>query len=205
MELSVLNIEGKDTGKKVILSEEVFGIDPNNHLMYLAVKLYLANQRQGTHKAKEKSELSGSTRKLKRQKGTGGARAGSIKSPTMRGGSRIFGPRPRTYGFKMNRKERILARKSALTYKAKDAAITVLEDFNFETPKTKAYLSLLANLSLSGKKSLMVLSEHNENIYRSARNLPKIMVSTAAALNTYDILKADHLILCEGSVSQING
>lgn len=204
MEVTVLKHNGEDTGRKVTLSEAVFGVEPNDHAIYLDVKQFLANQRQGTHKAKEKAEITGSTRKLKKQKGTGTARAGSIKSPVFRGGGRIFGPKPRDYRFKLNRKLKQLARKSALTYKAKDQAITVLEDFSFNSPKTKEYIALLGALSVADKKSLMVLSEENNTVYLSSRNLKNAKVVTAERLTTYDVLHADNLLLCEGSLEKIS-
>lgn len=203
MEISVLTYKGEDTGRKVSLSDSVFGIDPKDHAIYLDVKQYLANQRQGTHKAKERAEIAGSTRKIKKQKGTGTARAGSLKSPVFRGGGRVFGPRPRTYGFKLNKKLKALARKSALSYKAADQSIMILEDFSFEAPKTKDYAALLNNLQLAEKKTLLVLSDNNDNVYRSSRNIKKAKVVTADQLNTYDLLNADSLILCEGSVEKI--
>ena len=183
MKVAVLDITGKETGRKVDLSDDVFGIEPNEHAIYLDVKQYMANQRQGTHKAKERAEITGSTKKIKRQKGTGTARAGSIKSPVFRGGGRIFGPRPRNYGFKLNKKVKQLARKSALSYKAKDNQITVLEAFSFDEPKTKNYTSLLTSLSLNEGKSLLVLDSSNENIYLSARNIKNAKVITADQLN----------------------
>jgi large subunit ribosomal protein L4 len=203
MEIAVLNTSGTETGKKVKLSENVFGVEPNDHAIYLDVKQYLANQRTGTHKAKERSEVSGSTKKLHKQKGTGGSRKGSIKSGTMVGGARIHGPRPRDYSFKLNKKLKQLARKSALTYKAKENNITVLESFNIDGPKTKQYLSILNNLKLNTAKTLMVIPDYNDNIYRSSRNLPKAKVMTAKDLNTYEILAANKLILMDTSVSVI--
>ncbi len=205
MELNVLNIEGKDTGKKVKLNDHVFGIEPNDHAIYLDVKQYLANQRQGTHSAKERSEIVGSTRKIKRQKGTGTARAGSIKSPIFRGGGRVFGPRPRNYGFKLNKKVKQLARKSALSYKAKENNIIVLEDFSLETPKTKQIVDIQVNLKINNKKSLFVLSEVNKNIYLSSRNLRGVRVVTADKLTTYDILNASSVVILEGSLEKIEG
>ncbi len=203
MELSVLNIEGKETGRKVTLDGQIFGIEPSDHAIYLDVKQYLANQRQGTHKSKERGEVSGSTRKIKKQKGTGGARAGSIKSPTIRGGGRIFGPRPRNYGFKLNKKVKQLARKSALTYKASENSILVLEDFNLETPKTKQIMAIKSNLQIADKKSLFVLPVENNNIYLSSRNLQDVSVVIASELNTYQILNAKTIVLLEGSVQKI--
>ncbi len=203
MELAVYNISGQATSKKVKLNTEVFGIEPNDHAIYLDVKQYLAAQRQGTHKAKERAEIHRTTKKLKRQKGTGGARAGSMKSPLFRGGGRVFGPKPHEYDFSLNKKVKKLARKSALAYKAKDNAITVLENFSFETPKTSSYAELLKNLNLSGKKTLLVLGDHNKNIYLSSRNLKGARVVTASELNTYDILNASTLLLAEGSVETL--
>jgi large subunit ribosomal protein L4 len=203
MELAVLNTAGTETGKKVKLSETVFGVEPNDHAIYLDVKQYLANQRTGTHKAKEKSEVSGSTKKLHKQKGTGGSRKGSVKSGTRVGGARIHGPRPRDYSFKLNKKLKQLARKSALTYKAKENNITVLESFNIDGPKTKQYLSILNNLKLNTEKTLMVIPDYNDSIYRSSRNIPKAKVMTARDLNTYEILAANRLILVDTSVAVI--
>ncbi len=203
MELSVLNIEGKDTGRKVTLNDQIFGIEPSDHAIYLDVKQYLANQRQGTHKSKEKGEVSASTRKIKRQKGTGTARAGSLKSPTFRGGGTMFGPRPRNYGFKLNKKVKQLARKSALTYKASENSILVLEDFNLEAPKTKEFLAIQAKLQIADKKSLFVLPAENNNIYLSSRNLKDTSVVTASELNTYQILNAKTIVIVEGSVKVI--
>ena len=203
MELSVLNIEGQETGKKVTLDDQIFGIEPSDHAIYLDVKQYLANQRQGTSKTKERSEITGSTRKIKRQKGTGTARAGSIKSPIFRGGGRTFGPRPRNYGFKLNKKVKQLARKSALTYKANEKSIMVVEDFNFEAPKTKEMVALKSNLQITDKKSLFVLPAENNNIYLSSRNLQDVSVVTASELSTYQILNAKAIVLLEGSVAKI--
>jgi large subunit ribosomal protein L4 len=203
MQVEVLNISGKKTAKKVELAETVFGSEPNDHSIYLDVKHYLAAQRQGTHKAKERAEIARTTKKLKRQKGTGGARAGSMKSPVFVGGGRAFGPRPRDYSFKLNKKVKRLARVSALSYKAKENAITVLEDFNFEAPKTKNYIDLIKNLNLSDKKTLLVLGDSNKNVYLSSRNLEGAKVVTAAELNTYDIVNAQSLILSESSVKVI--
>jgi large subunit ribosomal protein L4 len=203
MELSVIKSTGEDTGRKISLPEEIFSIDPNDHVIYLDVKSYLANQRQGTHKAKERNEIAGSTRKIKKQKGTGTARAGSIKNPLFRGGGRIFGPVPRDYSFKVNKKTKKLARKSALSYKAKDNGLLVLEDFNFDKPSTKAYLNLLVALSLNGKKTLMVLPENNRNVVLSGRNVKDTKITTASDINTYDLLNADFVVLSEGSVSII--
>lgn len=203
MEISVLNNTGKDTGRTVTLSDEIFNIQPNDHAIYLDVKQYLANQRQGTHKSKERAEIKGSTRKLKKQKGTGGARAGSIKSPLMKGGGRVFGPRPRDYSFKLNKKVKSLARKSALSYKATSTAITVLEDFTLAAPKTKDYLQFLNNFSVAGKKTLLILPEVNKNVYLSSRNVQKAKVITVNQLNTYELLHADRLLISEGSLKKI--
>ena len=204
MEINVLNIAGKETGRKIELNDAIFGIEPNDHAIYLDVKQYLANQRQGTHKSKQRNEVSGSTRKLKKQKGTGTARAGSIKSPLFRGGGRVFGPVPRDYSFKLNKKLKQLARKSALAYKARTNAIYVLEDFNFETPKTKEYINILKNLNLVDKKSILVLSEPNKNIYLSSRNLQKQKVATTSNLNTYEIVDSSALVLVESSVDVLH-
>ena len=203
MEIAVLKNSGEDTGRKVNLSDEIFGIEPNDHAIYLDVKQFLANQRQGTHKSKERAEIAGSTRKIKRQKGTGSARAGSIKSPIFRGGGRVFGPRPRNYSFKLNKKLKVLARKSALTYKAQEKGLLVLEDFSMEAPKTKEYLSLLKNLSLSDKKTLVVMAETDKNVTLSGRNLQNSKVVTADSLNTYDLLNAESVVLSESSVEKI--
>jgi len=203
MELEVYNNKGEKTARTVTLSDAVFNIEPNDHAIYLDTKQYLANQRQGTHSSKEKSTVSGSTRKLKKQKGTGGARAGSIKSPLMRGGARVFGPRPRTYGFKLNQKLKELARLSALSYKAKTNSILVLEDPKIEAPKTKVFAEMLENLKLDSKKTLMVLGESNKALYLSSRNLRNAKVMRAADLNTYEILRASNLIILEGSVGEI--
>ncbi len=200
MEVAVFNIDGKETGRKVTLNETIFGIEPNDHAIYLDTKQYLAGQRQGTHKAKERGEVMGSTRKLKRQKGTGTARFGSIKNPQFRGGGRIFGPRPRFYGFKLNKKVKQLARKSALSYKAKENRIIILEDFSLETPKTAKMAGVSANLSIMNKKSLFVLPEQNKNIYLSSRNLQGVEVVTISDLNTYSIMKASTLVLTESAV-----
>lgn len=199
-----MDIKGNATGRTVSLSEKVFGREPSDHTLYQAIRLYNANQRQGTHKAKERSEVKGSTKKLRRQKGTGAARVGDIKSPIFRGGGRIFGPRPRSYSFKMNKKMRRVARYSALSYKMQDEAIKVVEDFQLETPRTKDYIEILKGLELSGQKTLLVTSESNKNIYLSARNLPKTKVVFADVLNVYDIMNADTLILCEGAVEKLN-
>jgi large subunit ribosomal protein L4 len=203
MELSVLNIQGKETGKKVTLSDEIFGIEPNEHVVWLDVKQFLANKRQGTHKAKERAEVSRSTRKLKRQKGTGGARAGSMKSPLFKGGGRVFGPVPRDYSFKLNKKVKSLARQSAFAAKAQAGEVSVLEDFSFEAPKTKAFLSILNALSLVDTKTLLILSEENQNVYLSGRNLPKTKVVSAGQVNTYDLVNATRLIIAEGAVAKI--
>jgi large subunit ribosomal protein L4 len=203
MEVKVLNISGKETGAKVQLPESVFGIEPNDHAIYLDVKQYLANQRQGTHKSKQRNEIAGSTRKLYKQKGTGGARAGSIKSPLFNGGGRVFGPQPRDYSFKLNKKLKSLARKSALAYKAKDNNVVILEDFNFDTVKTKNYTSLLAALNVGTQKTLLVLPTQNNNIYLSSRNVQKTKVIAAADLNTYDVLNAGVLVLTADSVKTL--
>jgi large subunit ribosomal protein L4 len=203
MQVEVFNISGKKTSKKVDLSDAVFGAQPNDHCIYLDVKQFLANQRQGTHKSKERAEIARTTKKLKRQKGTGGARAGSMKSPLFIGGGRVFGPRPRDYSFKLNKKVKALARISALSYKAKENAITVLEDFNFEAPKTKNYVDLMKNLKMDDKKTLLVLGDTNKNVYLSSRNLQGTKVVKASDLNTYDILNAENLILAESSVKVI--
>ncbi len=203
MELSVLNIEGKETGKKVTLNDQIFGIEPSDHAIYLDVKQYMANQRQGTSKSKERAEIAGSTKKIKRQKGTGTARAGSIKSPLFRGGGTVFGPRPRNYGFKLNKKVKQLARKSALTYKAGEKSIMVVEDFNFEAPKTKEMIAIKSNLQIAEKKTLFVLPTENNNIYLSSRNLQDVSVVIASELSTYQILNAKAIVLLEGSVAKI--
>jgi len=203
MELVVKNISGKDTKKKVSLDKSIYEIEPNDHAIYLDVKQYLANQRQGTHKAKERGEVKGSTRKIKKQKGTGTARAGDIKNPLFKGGGRVFGPRPRNYGFKLNTKQKQLARKSALSYKAKEGAITVLEDFSFDTPQTKKYTEVLNNLDALNKKSLLVLAESNKNVYLSSRNLKGAKIVTASEINTYDLMNASSVILAEGSIEKI--
>ena len=203
MELNIVNIKGEDTGRKIELPDSIFAIEPNDHAIYLDVKQYMANKRQGTHKAKERNEVSGSTRKIKKQKGTGTARAGSIKSPVFRGGGRIFGPRPRSYSFKLNKKVKQLARLSALAYKAKNNEITIVEDFVLDTPKTKEFNAIRKNLQVDGRRFLLVLSEANRNVYLSARNIPKTEVSVASGLNTYSIMKAKRLLLTESSVEQI--
>ena len=204
MELSVYNIKGEDTGRKVTLNESIFGIEPNDHVIYLDVKQFLANQRQGTHKSKERSEVSGSTRKLGRQKGGGGARRGDINSPVLVGGGRVFGPKPRDYRFKLNKKVKALARRSALTYKAQENAIIVVEDFNMEAPKTKDFVNIAKNLKVDGKKSLFVLPESNKNVYLSARNLQRTLVTLAANVNTYNVLNADVLVVTENSLKTID-
>lgn len=203
MELAVINHKGQDTGRKVILSDDIFAIEPNDNAIYLDVKQYLANQRQGTHKSKERNEVAGSTKKIKKQKGTGGARAGSLKAPNFRGGGRVFGPRPRDYSFKLNKKLKQLARKSALSYKVIENSLLVLEDVSFDAPKTKSYIALMNGLSLSDKKTLLVLPEDSKNVFLSSRNLPKAKVVTVNDVNTYQLLHADHLVLCEGSVSKL--
>ncbi len=203
MELNVFNVSGKETSKKVNLSDEVFAIEPNDHAIYLDVKQYLANQRQGTHKAKQKHEVNYSSRKLHRQKGTGGSRKGSVKSPLFRHGGRVFGPQPRDYSFKLNKKLKVLARKSALSYKAKDNGITVVEKFDFAAPKTKLYLDFLKNFNILDKKSLVVLAESNKNLYLSSRNLGGTKVINVSELSTYDILNATNLVLEEGSLTII--
>lgn len=205
MEVSVLKINGQETGRKVALNDAIYGIEPNDHVIYLDVKQYLANQRQGTAKSKERSEISGSTRKLGRQKGGGGARHGDINSPLLRGGARVFGPKPRDYGFKLNKKVKILARKSALTYKAQENAILVLEDFNIEAPKTKEIVNIAKNLKVDGKKLLFVLPETNKNVYLSARNLEKAECIIAANVNTYKVLNADVMVVTENSLKAIDG
>lgn len=203
MELSVYNVKGQDTGRKVTLNDSIFGIEPNDHVLYLAVKQYLANQRQGTHKSKERSEVSGSTKKLGRQKGGGGARRGDINSPVLVGGGRVFGPKPRDYSFKLNKKVKRLARKSALAYKAKENAIIVVENINFDAPKTKNYVAFVENLKISDKKSVLVLSEPNKNVTLSAQNLQKAQVVATPELNTYKILNANCLLLTEGALAQL--
>lgn len=203
MELSVFNIKGEDTGRKVTLNDAIYGIEPNDHAIYLDVKQFFANKRQGTHKSKERSEVSGSTRKLIRQKGGGGARRGDINSPVLVGGGRVFGPRPRDYEFKLNKKVKSLARKSALSYKAKNSAIVVVEDFNMEAPKTKEFVTITKNLKVADKKLLMVLPEKNNFVYLSARNLQKAKVVTVSDINTYSVLDAANLVLTESSVAAI--
>ncbi|OFQ08406.1 50S ribosomal protein L4 [Prevotella sp. HMSC073D09] len=205
MEVSVLNINGQETGRKVVLNDAIFGIEPNDHVLYLDVKQYLANQRQGTAKTKERSEMSGSTRKLGRQKGGGGARRGDINSPVLVGGARVFGPKPRDYSFKLNKKVKVLARKSALSYKAKENAIIVVEDFEMVAPKTKEYVNIVKNLQLGERKSLLLLPNVNKNVYLSARNLQRSEVMTASALNAYKVLNADVLVITEKSLEAIDG
>ena len=204
MEINVLNIKGENTGRKVTLNESVFGIEPNDHVIYLDVKRYMAAQRQGTAKAKERSEHAGSTRKLGRQKGGGGARRGDINSPLLKGGGRVFGPKPRDYSIKLNRKVTLLARKSALSYKAKEDSIIVVEDFNFDAPKTKDFVNITKNLKVDGKKLLFLLPEANKNVYLSARNLQRTEVMAASTLNTYKVLDADGLVMTENSLKAID-
>ncbi|MFW5760977.1 MAG: 50S ribosomal protein L4 [Cyclobacteriaceae bacterium] len=203
MELTVLNKQGEDTGRKVTLPDDIFNIEPKEHAIYLDVKQYLANQRQGTHKAKERAEIAGSTKKIKRQKGTGTARAGSIKSPIFKGGGRIFGPRPRDYGFKLNKKTKALARKSALAFKAKENNIKILEPFSMEVPKTKDFLSFLTSLELNNKKTLFIVAESDKNLYLSSRNIKNTKVILADTLNTYDVLNCDSLLISENSLEKI--
>lgn len=203
MELVIKKYTGEETGRKVSLNDSIFAIEPNDHAIYLDVKQFLANQRQGTHKSKERNEVSGSTRKIKRQKGTGGARAGSIKSPVFVGGGRIFGPRPRTYGFKLNKKVKALARKSALTYKAKDNSISVIEDFTFEAPKTRDFVKMLQGLSLADKKTLLILGNADKNLVLSGRNVQNAKIALATDVNTYDLLNADHLVFVESSIQTV--
>lgn len=203
MKVAVLDKNGKDTGRKVELSDDVFGIEPNNHAIYLDVKQYLAHQRQGTHKSKERAEIAGSTRKIKKQKGTGTARAGSIKSPVFRGGGRIFGPRPRNYGQKLNKNVKRLARKSAFSLKSKEKALMVVEDFSFDAPKTKDYISFLGSLGIADKKSLVVFGENNDNVFLSSRNLKGSEVVTDDQLSTYKIMNATSVVLSEGAVEKI--
>lgn len=204
MEIAVVKHSGENTGRKVSLTSEVFGIEPNDHAIWLDVKSFLANQRQGTHKSKQRNEISGSSKKLKKQKGTGGARAGNIKNPQFKGGGRIFGPVPRDYSFKLNKKVKDLARKSALTYKAKDNQIAIIEDFSFEAAKTKQYVSLLKSLSVQDKKTLLVLPEVKSNIMLSGRNIQNSKIITADQLNTFDVINADQVILVESSLSKID-
>lgn len=203
MNVAVVKNNGEETGRKVSLSKDIFSMEPNDHAIYLDVKQYLANQRQGTHKSKERADITGSTRKIKKQKGTGTARAGSIKSPIFRGGGRVFGPRPRDYSFKLNKKVKVLARKSALSYKAKEKAISILEDFTFDGPRTKDYLAMLKSLSLDDKKTLLVIPKSDKNIVLSARNVQNTKIITAEQINTYDVLNADTLVLVESSVEKI--
>jgi len=203
MEISVLNIKGEDTGKKVTLNDSVFGVEPNDHAIYLDVKQYLAAQRQGTAKSKERSEMSGSTRKLGRQKGGGGARRGDVNSPLLVGGARVFGPKPRDYRFKLNKKVKQLARRSALSYKVQENALVVVEDFSFDTPKTKSFIDVLNNLKVSDKKTLVVAAGSDKNLYLSARNLPKVKVALASDLNTYGVLDAAVLVVTESAVAKI--
>lgn len=205
MEVSVYNIKGEDTGRKVTLNESIFGIEPNDHVLYLDVKQYLANQRQGTAKTKERSEVSGSTRKLGRQKGGGGARRGDINSPVLVGGGRVFGPKPRDYGFKLNKKVKALARKSALSYKAQANDIVVVEDFTLDAPKTKDFVNITKNLKVDGRKTLLLLPGVNKNVYLSARNLQRTEVMTASALNAYKVLNADVLVVTEDALKMIDG
>ena len=204
MDLSVVKYSGEKTGRKVALSDSVFGVEPNDHAIYLDVKSILANQRQGTHKSKQRNEITGSSKKIKKQKGTGGARAGNIKNPQFKGGGRIFGPAPRDYSFKLNKKVKDLARKSALSYKAKDNSISVIEDFTFEKPQTKQYLAFLNAVLLKDKKTLLVIPEANSNIALSGRNVSNTKVITAAQINTYDVLNADCLVLVESSIGKID-
>ena len=203
MEVSVLNIKGEDTGRKVVLNDSVFGIEPNDHAIYLDVKQYLAAQRQGTAKSRERSEMSGSTRKLGRQKGGGGARRGDINSPVLVGGARVFGPKPRNYDFKLNKKVKALARRSALSYKAQEGAIVVVEDFNFEAPKTKSFIDVVNNLKVADKKVLVVLPEANKNVYLSARNLQGAKVAIASDINTYGVLNAGVMVVTENALGKI--
>jgi large subunit ribosomal protein L4 len=205
MEINVLNINGQETGRKVSLNESIYGIEPNDHVIYLDVKQYLADQRQGTAKAKERSEHAGSTRKLGRQKGGGGARHGDINSPLLRGGGRVFGPKPRDYSFKLNKKVKVLARKSALSYKVQDNALVVVEDFNLDAPKTKDFVNITKNLKVEDKKVLLLLPESNKNVYLSARNLQRAEVLEASKVNTYKILNADVLVITEKSLETIDG
>jgi large subunit ribosomal protein L4 len=203
MDVAVLKYSGESTGRKISLSDAVFGIEPNDHAIYLDVISYLANQRQGTHKSKQRNEISGSSKKLKKQKGTGGARAGNIKSPLFKGGGRVFGPTPRDYSFKLNKKVKDLARKSALSYKLKDSSISVLEDFNFETAKTKSYVTMLNALSLADKKTLLVVPETSKNVVLSGRNIQNTKITTAEQINTYDLMNADTVIIAESSVTKV--
>ncbi len=204
MDIAVVKYSGESAGRNVSLSSEVFGIEPNDHAIWLDVKSYLANQRQGTHKAKQRNEISGSSRKIKKQKGTGGARAGNIKSPLFKGGGRVFGPVPRDYSFKLNKKVKDLARRSALTYKAKDNSIAIIESFSFDVPKTTEYIKLLSSLSFTDKKTLLVLPDNDKNIVLSGRNIKNAKITTASQLNTYDVMNAEQLILVEGSIEKID-
>jgi large subunit ribosomal protein L4 len=204
MEVSVLNIKGEDTGRKVVLNDSIFSVEPNDHAIYLDVKQFMANQRQGTAKSKERSEVSGSTRKLGRQKGGGGARRGDINSPVLVGGGRVFGPKPRDYGFKLNKKVKVLARCSALSYKAQENAIVVVEDFSIEAPKTKQFVEIINNLKIDGKKALFVLPGADKNVYLSARNLERVNVTLASALNTYNVLNADVMVVTENSLKVVD-
>ena len=203
MELAVLKHNGEETGRKVTLSDDIFAIEPNDHAIYLDVKQYLANQRQGTHKAKQRNEVAGSTRKIKKQKGTGGARAGSLKSPVFRGGGRVFGPQPRDYSFKLNKKLKKLARKSALSYKAKEGMISIIEDIKIDGPKTKDFVAILNNLEISNKKSLLVIAEQNKSLYLSSRNLRSTKVVIASDVNTYDLMNASVVVLSEGALEKL--
>ncbi len=203
MNIAILNIKGEDTGRKVKLNDKVFKIEPNDHVIYLDVKQYLANQRQGTHKSKERAEITGSTKKVKKQKGTGTARMGSVKSPVLRGGGRAFGPRPRNYNFKLNKKVKVLARKSALSYKVQEKDLIIVENFSLDTPKTKSYLEILNSLSFADKKTLMVIPEVDKNIVLSGKNIKKAKITLASDISTYEVLNADKLILCEGSIEII--
>ncbi|MDH5602704.1 MAG: 50S ribosomal protein L4 [Cyclobacteriaceae bacterium] len=204
MKVTVLKYTGEDTGRTIELPEDIFGLEPNDHAIYLDVKQYLANQRQGTHKSKERADIAASTRKIKKQKGTGTARAGSMKSPLFKGGGRVFGPKPRDYSFKLNKKLKRLARKSALSYKAAEKNVTVVEDFDFDAPKTKNYLKMLADLSLADKKTLLILEKNNKNILLSGRNVKRANILTADQLHTYHLLHADSLIFSESSIDQLN-
>ena len=204
MDVTITKYSGETTGRKVNLSSEVFDIEPNDHAIWLDVKSHLANQRQGTHKSKQRNEITGSSKKIKKQKGTGGARAGNIKNPQFKGGGRVFGPAPRDYSFKLNKKVKDLARKSALTYKAKDNSIAIIEDFNFEVPKTKQYISMLKSLGVTSQKTLLVIPESNHNIASSGRNIRNTKIITASQINTYDVMNADKLILVESSVGKID-
>jgi large subunit ribosomal protein L4 len=204
MDVTVLKYSGEETGRKVSLSDSVFGIEPNDHAIYLDVKQFLANQRQGTHKAKQRNEIAGSSKKIKKQKGTGGARAGNIKNPLFVGGGRVFGPQPRDYSFKLNKKVKTLAKKSALSYKAKDNGIAILEDFNFEAPKTKEYLKMIKSLAVDNQKTLLVLPDVNKNLVLSGRNVKNTKVTTADQLTTYDVINADKLLVVESAVNKID-